>query len=100
MYSVSVLLSAAGGYGLAQAAEEGLLSLAHQLEVQRLSAEVTLGGGVRLQLQTHLLPRLRQLLCAAQTHTTLSHGARCTRYRRTLKTQGCCACVEMHGAII
>lgn len=41
---ICTLWSAAGRHGLAEAAEEGFLPLAHQLEVQRLPAEVTLGG--------------------------------------------------------
>lgn len=54
--------SAAGRDGVAEAAEVRLLPFTHQLEVQRLLAEVALARGVRLQLQTDLLPRLQQLI--------------------------------------
>lgn len=46
---------------MAHPTEVGLLPLAHQLKVQRLPAEVALGGRVGLQLQAHLLPGLHQL---------------------------------------
>lgn len=46
-----------------EACEVGFLPLAHQLEVKRLLAEVTLGWGVLPQLQTRLLPRLHQPVC-------------------------------------
>lgn len=46
-----------------EACEVGFLPFAHQLEVKRLLAEVTLGWGVLPQLQTRLLPRLHQPVC-------------------------------------
>lgn len=53
----------AGRDRVAEAAEVRLFSLAHQLEVQRLLAEGTLGWGVGLQPQAHLLPCVHQPLC-------------------------------------
>lgn len=56
------LVLRSGRDGVTEAAEVRLLSLAHQLKVQRLLAEVALGRGVGLQLQAHLLPCVHQFL--------------------------------------
>lgn len=54
---------------MTEACEVGLLPLAHQLEVKRLLAEVTLCRGVRPQLQTRLLPRLHQPVCGDEAES-------------------------------
>lgn len=53
-------------YRVTETCEVGLLPLAHQLEVNRLLAEVTFCWGVWSQLQTHLLPRLHQTVCGGR----------------------------------
>lgn len=56
------LVLRSGRDGVTEAAEVRLLSLAHQLKVQRLLAEVAFSRGVGLQLQAHLLPCVHQSL--------------------------------------
>lgn len=61
------LVLCAGRDGVTEATEVRLLSLAHQLKVQRLLAEVAFGWRVGLQLQAHLLPGMHQFLCGGKT---------------------------------
>lgn len=68
------LVLCTGRDGLTEAAEVRLLSLAHQLKMQRLLAEVAFGRGVGLQLQAHLLPCIHQPLCGwKNTGTKIAH---------------------------
>lgn len=54
-------------YQVTEPGEEGPLPLAHEVKVERLLAEVALGGrGAGPRRHAHLPPRLQQSLCGEQ----------------------------------
>lgn len=74
-------------YQATEAGEEGLLPPAHELTVERLLAEATLGGGARPRLQTHLLPRLHQPVCGGQQPSVEPTEMREVLYRTDIPTK-------------